>query len=403
MTLPYTYANDEAVDAARIDANEQYLDGRTSNITGDQVNPYAGIPSTAVGPSLANDANLREDILNLNGRIGTIESAPVGPLDIWNEMLPIEGANPIVVTGTANATGGTVTVTAGGSLKMVGYNFTASAWTSASMDADSVYSLRATVVEGVLTWTLTKLTGGTRFTRALFGAVSSASKFDLGSAIDAMGARMIVLDGSAAGSVATVAFYNSQHVLLTSNLSATPALNNRVGLNLDFLSLREAAGAGGGPSTPQNALVAIVYSGNNVGLAPYILKMPNLGGPYGYGRNLIAETDWSTITTTNNSAALMAFTPPFPGARVKTISGLIALRIGDAVLFGNLAQHTVHDDSAEWTNGAITGFEYTSGVRVGLSGDAVSVSAYQEVPLDTGQHCPSFQDFRAKAFVEFAP
>lgn len=408
MTLPNTHTNGAAVDATPQNANEQYLDGRTSNIMGDQISAAAGIPATATAGTLAGNVDLAEDINDLNTMLAAMTGEANGTYSHWNVSLPVMGTTPITATGVAGATGGKVTINAGGYVYMMGYNFVSKAVTAlgtnniaggTEMAVNSLYALR--IKSGVppgagaaqftvglagtdstaYHWELLgPLDGSSRFSAGSISSVTSATVFGLSCGVAggaAQGARVKFLTGATlAGTDFSVPWDAGSVIYLPGSLGGTPTVNDRCMVCLDLNARRGAAEVGSYPSTYNDALVAIIAT-RAAGQAPDVFYMPLLGGGYQFGRSLFTETDWSSDILLDASTTNVALpTPPFPGLRMKAIRGMMALansatptRIAVSPLSFSMAL----DNSYE-LSGTLQAYIFTTGVHIAVVGSNLAVS-----------------------------
>lgn len=417
MTLPNTHTNGAAVDATPQNANEQYLDGRTSNIMGDQINAAAGIPATATSGTLAGNVDLAEDINDLNTMLTAMTGEANGTYSAWNVMTPVMGATPITATGVAGASGGKVTINAGGEIFMLGYNFQSLLVTAlgtnnvaggTEMATNSLYALRvksgvppsagaaqfgvggATPTSTAAHWELILLDASSRFTAASVSAVTSTTNFSL-SCGGAMGARVKFLTGAAlAGTEFQVPWDIGGVVYLPASLGGSPTVNDRCMVCLDQNSRRSAVEVGSYPSKYNDALVAIIAT-RAAGQTADVYYMPLLGGGYSFGRTVLTETDWSADILLDNTESNVALpTPPFPGLRMKAVRGMMALansttptRIAVCPLSFGMGL-----DSSYELSGVMQPWIFSTGIHIAIVGSNVAISGFYPTKPSVGAGIP---------------
>jgi hypothetical protein len=384
-----------------------------------------------VGASIDGNVNLRQDIQQLNSQLSAFAGQQLGGYNPWNEMLPVIGATPISATGTTDLK---VTIAAGGTIKMLGHNFVTKAVTAlgtdgkangVAMDAESVYALRLTsgapptgesahVQEGgvdtlAVHFELVKLTAS-RFIRDTVSSVTSSTVFTFNNA-SLQGARIRFLNGTLANTEFTVPWTSGSTVYLAASVGGSPAVGDKVLVNLDSLSVRnaETPGTGAGASSPTSAFIAIVATMAS-GVAPAIILQQNRGGTYNYGRSLIAETDWSAALDTNGSETTLPWTRPVDGARLKSISGWVAL--ADSATPARVAMRPLcsganMDGQPYWTGSIIVEYFQETGLEIRLLGDGVGVTChYEGWPVSGAAHAGTplhYALMKVKVFAEYMP
>jgi hypothetical protein len=432
MTVKNVFAAGDAVSPSKINENFAEVDANLYNIMGDQINPNAGIPATAVDGTLATSSNLQDDINTLNGQLSAFAGQQLGGYNPWMEMLPVIGATPISASGTTDLK---VTIAAGGTIKMLGHNFVTKGVTAlgtdgkangVAMDAESVYALRLTsgappagesahVQEGgvdtlAVHFELVKLTAS-RFIRDTVSSVTSSTVFTFNNA-NLQGARVRFLNGTLANTEFTVPWTSGSTVYLAASVGGSPAVGDKVLINLDSLSVRNAETPGtlAGASSPTSAFIAIVATMAS-GVAPAIILQQNRGGTYNYGRSLIAETDWSADLTNDGTEHTLAWTRPVDGARLKSLSGWVALAdhsVPSRVALRPLFSASVLDGTLGWANGNYAEVIRYSGLEVRLLGDGIGVSSHFETwPSgdNPGDYSESrwYTRVRVKVIAEYMP
>jgi hypothetical protein len=429
IALPYKFANGQTdADLDKVQANFATLANKFGKITDGDIDSGALISPLKVGASIDGNINLRQDIQQLESQQSSLVGQQLGNYNSWNEMLPIIRDTPISATCT---TSGKATIAAGGKIAMLGHNFVTKAVTSLGtdgkangtpMDAESVYALRLTVgapptgesahvQEGgidtlAVHFELVKLTNS-RYVLGTVTGATSTSVFTL-SITDVQGARLHFLDGSGlVGYECDVAWATGGTVYMPQALPATPA--GRVLINKDKRPV-EASGSLGGPSSPSSALIAIVVSMAS-GTAPAVIYQPSLPGLFNYDRSLKAETDWSADLTNDGTEHTLAWTRPVDGARLKSLSGWVALAdhsVPSRVALRPLFSASVLDGTLGWANGNYAEVIRYSGLEVRLLGDGIGVSSHFETwPSgdNPGDYSESrwYTRVRVKVIAEYMP
>jgi hypothetical protein len=431
MTVKNVFAAGDAVSPSKINENFSEIDANLYNIMGDQINPNAGIPATAVDGTLTTSANLEDDINTLNSQLAAFAGQQLGGYNPWMEMLPVIGATPISATGTTDLK---VTIAAGGTIKMLGHNFVTKGVTAlgtdgkangVAMDAESVYALRLTsgapptgesahVQEGgvdtlAVHFELVKLTAS-RFIRDTVSSVTSSTVFTFNNA-NLQGARIRFLNGTLANTEFTVPWTSGSTVYLAASVGGSPAVGDKVLVNLDSLSIRNAETPGtlAGASSPTSAFIAVVATMASA-VAPAIILQQNRGGTYNYGRSLIAETDWSAEFTTDGAEHTLTWTKPVDGARLKSISGWIALAYSATptrVAMRPLSSGANLDAIPALVNGAVEAYFEESGLELRILGDGVGITAYGEGwPTSAAPHAnwaSRYDRMKVKIYAEYMP
>jgi hypothetical protein len=431
MTVKNVFAAGDAVSPSKINENFSEIDANLYNIMGDQINPNAGIPATAVDGTLATSSNLQDDINTLNGQLSAFAGQQLGGYNPWNEMLPVIGATPITATGTTDLK---VTIAAGGTIKMLGHNFVTKGITAlgtdgkangVAMDPESVYALRLTsgappageaahVQEGGVDtlaahFELVKLTSS-RFIRDTVSSVTSSTVFTFNNA-SLQGARVRFLNGTLANAEFTVPWTSGSTVYLAASVGGSPAVGDKVLVNLDSLSIRnaETPGTGAGASSPASALIAIVATMAS-GVAPAIILQQNPGGTYNYGRSLIAETDWSADISADGAEHTLNWTRPVNGARLKSISGWIALADSATptrVAMRPLCSGSPVDGTVVYVNGMVQEYFRMSGLELRILGDGVGITSHFETwPNANAPSVAPFSSYthmKVKIYAEYMP
>lgn len=415
MTL-HRFQSGHAVDPDKLNENFDEVAGGATNIVNSQISPDAAIDPRKVDNSLDGNANLYEDLVSLDARLDDLESAPVGTHSPWEAALPLEG----VLDGAAGSrltwtphsdgsTGGYVTL-ASGDLLHSGYQFAPSAVRvpdgSTMLDANSVYAIRATVVDGALTLTATKLGGSARWANASISAASSGKNFQISTAGNLMGATVHFLEGALAGTYTHIPWANGAIVGLAEALPGLPTVGHRVAVCFDDSNRRgEADGSNGGNSTPKNALLAIVAT-LGAGQTPVVLEQPVIGGPYvPKGQGLVTETDWCSET---GATATFTVTPPYKGLRVVNVRGLMAFYWGGGsppagISMRPFSAATIIDGDVEYVSGGYRGYVRGVGVESSFSGSTFTITMYAAGPLYAQVADPGvyFSGYRAKVIVEW--
>jgi hypothetical protein len=431
MTVKNVFAAGDAVSPSKINENFAELDANLYNIMGGQINPNAGIPATAVDGTLTTSANLEDDINTLNGRLSAFAGQQLGGYNPWMEMLPVIGATPISATGTTDLK---VTIAAGGTIKMLGHNFVTKAVTAlgtdgkangVAMDAESAYALRLTsgapptgesahVQEGgvdtlAVHFELVKLTAS-RFIRDTVSSVTSSTVFTFNNA-SLQGARIRFLNGTLANTEFTAPWTSGSTVYLAASVGGSPAVGDKVLVNLDSLSVRnaETPGTGAGASSPTSAFIAIVATMAS-GVAPAIILQQNRGGTYNYGRSLIAETDWSADISADGAEHTLTWTKPVDGARLKSISGWIALADSATptrVAMRPLSSGSPADGTASYVNGQVVEYWRESGLELRILGDGVGITSHFETWPNANAPAAApfswYSHMKVKIFAEYMP
>ena len=430
MSIQNIFAVGDTVSPSKLNENFNELDVNLYNIMGDQINPNAGIPATAVEGTLAASANLEDDINALNGQLNAFAGQQIGGYNPWLEMLPVIGTTPISVSGTTDLK---ATIAADGQIKMLGHNFTTNAVTAlgtdgkaagVAMDAEAVYALRLTagappageaahVQEAGLDtlaahFELVKLTDS-RFIRDVVSSVTSTTVFTFNNA-SIQGARIRFLSGSLVNADFTVPWSSSSTVYLAAAIGGSPAVGDKVLINLDTVALRaaETPGTLGGASSPSSALIAIIPTLATATAPPVILQQ-NRGGTYDYGRNLTAETDWSAEIAADGGEHTLPWTRPVDGARLKAITGWIALANSATptrVAMRPLSSGAPIDGTVAYINGQVVEYFRESGLELRLMNDGVGVTSHWErwVTAAPGHAGTVFYDrLKLKLFAEYLP
>jgi len=321
VAVPYIFTNAhddyaESVDADKLNANFDTLADAVNNISDANVAESAGIDPAKTGSSLGK-ANLEADILDMDARIE--EVLEVDPDFIKYAMLPCD-EDGIEISGGAD---GSVTVGAGKHLLLMGKRFELAATTlpeDGTLAAQSVYALRAklttaddvedddTLTEGDLMLYAVPLagnalgsgdTGSTKYTVAQVTGATSGSKFTISGQGSAplIGAYMVSLDSSY--EKAFIAYNSGGTVMLADALGASPATDSRIGICIDDPDYDDDPGSLGGVSTPDDALLAIIYCGST-GETPYVQKMiPRNYETLGKARTI--SSSWSARTVLSES------------------------------------------------------------------------------------------------------
>lgn len=321
VAVPYVFTNAhddyaESVDADKLNANFDTLADAVNNISDANIAESAGIDPAKVGSSLGK-ANLEADILDMDARIE--EVLEVDPDFIKYAMLPCD-EDGIEISGGAD---GSVTVGAGKHLLLMGKRIELTATTlptEGTLAAQSVYALRArlataddveddsTLTEGDLIIYTVPLagnalgsgdTGSTKYTVAQVTGGTSGSKFTISGQGSAplLGAYMVSLDSSY--EKAFISYNSGGTVMLADALGVTPTTDSRIGICIDDPDYEDDPGTLGGVSTPDNALLAIIYCGST-GQTPYVQKMiPRNYETLGRGRTI--SSSWSERTVLADS------------------------------------------------------------------------------------------------------
>jgi hypothetical protein len=254
-----------------------------------------------------------------------------------------------------------------------------------------------------------KLTAS-RFIRDTVSSVTSSTVFTFNNA-NLQGARIRFLNGTLANTEFTVPWTSGSTVYLAASVGGSPAVGDKVLVNLDSLSIRNAETPGtlAGASSPTSAFIAVVATMASA-VAPAIILQQNRGGTYNYGRSLIAETDWSAEFTTDGAEHTLTWTKPVDGARLKSISGWIALAYSATptrVAMRPLSSGANLDAIPALVNGAVEAYFEESGLELRILGDGVGITAYGEGwPTSAAPHAnwaSRYDRMKVKIYAEYMP
>jgi hypothetical protein len=254
-----------------------------------------------------------------------------------------------------------------------------------------------------------KLTAS-RFIRDTVSSVTSSTVFTFNNA-SLQGARIRFLNGTLANTEFSVPWTSGSTVYLAASVGGSPAVGDKVLVNLDSLSVRnaETPGTGAGASSPTSAFIAIVATMAS-GVAPAIILQQNRGGTYNYGRSLIAETDWSAEMSADGGEHTLTWTKPVDGARLKSISGWIALADSATparVAMRPLCSGSPADGTVTYVNGMVQEYWRESGLELRLLGDGVGVTChYEGWPTSSDKHANiggHYDRMKVKVIAEYMP
>jgi len=311
ITIPnvftnYSGASKEAIDADLVNENFSDIADVLNALDDANIASDAAIDPTKIDAPDGTSASLKAQIDDMVTNIANSER-----LAAWDVALPI---TDVQINPTSDGGGGYLTLASGGTIAMQGYSKeteTTRIPESGSLNAGTVYAIRAEVsADGTLTVEAIDIgpsASGDKSVEHFIGAVNSAAAVVAGNVIKipitwADGTRnygqgstiTFINDTALAGNKYNVAWQKGSDIYLPAMQVAagvTPLNGGKVAFWAnDGDAKKDARGELGGPSSPDSALLAIVYTASST--TPIVNIQRNDGLAIGHGSTIV-ELPWT--------------------------------------------------------------------------------------------------------------
>ncbi len=355
MTVPNVFSATQAVSPTKINEDFTYVEGLASNIPNAQIAVDAGIDQTKIASVLGN-ANQREDVIDLDGRLTAIEGADTASLaDVAALFRPrVENLSVSISGAQASIPAGAFVTIRGSRMAIPAQSF--------NLTLGKVYLLKASIVDSALSVEAIDITADTNeYVLATVDSVSAGLDINLinkSKALELIGAKGKVLVG---GATFDVAWEESDKI------QTSFPLDSLVAGDFMFFRLNGATKRDDESDTSIAYLARATIAASGVG---GVFLNPNNRGQAAGWQDAEFETDWSVPIPV--ALATSSFTHLSTGALpgpVKSWTGLMAVKMKTGSAYGYMLEPL--------SNAHVSVSGAFKGVVVSFKGDSVVVGVME--------------------------